>query len=171
MCLLLLIAFPNALLLPPIFLLPQFRKRQSIFDSTAALQHVWVVAGIVSFADHICASELEFWRQVGFACPFDVLFAVAGAGVRAAHYVDRVKVARAAADTLELWNGGDAAVGREGIFAESEGFDGGELDAVGACGGSGEGEGGDNGDEEVCGVHRGYRILVTRIMAESQSLY
>jgi hypothetical protein len=64
-----------------------------ILDAAAALEHIWIICRGVALAYDVGATELELLGQGSCTAPFDVLLAVGGALVGAAHDVDGVQVA------------------------------------------------------------------------------
>ena len=57
----------------PIFCLSLFGQQEFVFDSTAALENVWVITAFVPFAGYIRAAQLEFIWQGSFARPLYAL--------------------------------------------------------------------------------------------------
>lgn len=55
-----------------VFLLSELCQDEPVLDTTAALEHIFVVCIRISFADNVRTSELEFWRQASLAGPFDI---------------------------------------------------------------------------------------------------
>lgn len=116
---------------------------EAVLDPAAALEDVRVVFGAVALADDVRGAELELLGQLGDTGPLDVLGAVAGALVGAAHDVDGEEVAEGlCGEAFELRGGGRAAVGCEGaVAAEGEGLHIREEDCVfGLAGCCGEGQ-------------------------------
>jgi type III secretory pathway component EscS len=75
---------------------------ESVLDTTAALQDVWVFGVVVAFADDVRGTELEFFGERGGTCPLDVVLVVVSAGVLAAHDVDLIVAAARATNAFEL---------------------------------------------------------------------
>jgi hypothetical protein len=67
------------------------REYQSVLNSTASLQDVWILGVIVAFADDIRGAKFELFGQRGGTCPLNIFGIVIGAGVFAAHYIDFVE--------------------------------------------------------------------------------
>ncbi|KAF1731563.1 hypothetical protein CRV24_007749 [Beauveria bassiana] len=98
--------------------LAQLRERERVLDTAAALEHVRIVGRGVTLTDDVGRAELELSGQRGGAAPLDVLVAVRGALVGAAHHVNGVEAAEGARrDAPELRHGRDAAVRRLGAAA------------------------------------------------------
>jgi hypothetical protein len=76
---------------------------KAVLDTAAAFEDVRVFGVIVSLADYVCGAELELFGERGGAGPLDVVLVVVCASVLAAHYVDFIEAAGAAADTFELY--------------------------------------------------------------------
>lgn len=110
---------------------------KSILDTTAALQNIGIVWRRVSFADDIRTSKLELLGKSRSAAPLDILVAVGGALVGAAHDVRLIELADVlASDALQLGHGGHTTVRRHGaIAAERQGLDLGEQNRILGTGG------------------------------------
>lgn len=77
-------------------------EHKPIFDTAAALEDIWILRVVVSFADDVRGTELEFLGERGGACPLNVVFVVIGASVLATHDVDFIQAAGGATDAFEL---------------------------------------------------------------------
>lgn len=94
------------------------RQGKAILDTAGTLEDVVVVGRRVALAYDVGAAELEGLGERGGAAPLDVLGAVGGALVVAAHDVDVIEVADfGVRETAQLGDGGDAAVLRHGAVA------------------------------------------------------
>lgn len=97
---------------------------EAVLDATAALEDIRIVGPVIALADDVGRGEFQLGRELGGTGPLDVLGIVAGTFILAAHHIDVVFGAEGRmGGALELWDGGDAAVGRLPAATEGEGFD------------------------------------------------
>lgn len=85
-----------------VFLVAFVREHQSVLDTAATLQDVWVVGVIVPLANDVGRAEFEFVRERGGAGPLDVVLVVVGACILASHYIDFIEPASGAAYAFQL---------------------------------------------------------------------
>lgn len=97
---------------------------EAVLDTATALEDVRVIRRGVALTDDLGAAKLEGRGQGRGARPLDVLGAIAGALVDAAHGVDLVQRAHGPAGyAFQLGYRGDAAVRGLAVGMEGEGLD------------------------------------------------
>lgn len=107
-------------------------QSEGVLDAAAASENIRVIGAGVALANDVRGHERQLLGQRGRAAPFDVLAAVGGALVGAAHHVNVVQRAQLLGrHAFELRDGRDAARGGLGaVAAEREGLHLGEEDGI-----------------------------------------
>ena len=105
---------------PPESLLPQLRQQQPILNSTAPLQHPFIICVPVSLAHNVRRSQLELRRERRRTGPLDVFFVVVEASINATHCFQGVHVADAfrGTGTCELGDWSEATRAGETVWSE-----------------------------------------------------
>jgi len=65
-------------------------QKESILDTAASSQDIWIFAALIAFAYNVCATQLEFFGQGRLAVPLDVILIVVGPLIGATHDIDCV---------------------------------------------------------------------------------